>query len=126
VAQSLLVVDILVGLALVGAIALGAIRRTTSSSRIRTVIGWALVAVPLPLAVALHLIVRPPVAVDQAAFIGGVAAFALGAAFLLAGEDRREPLPATDEPDGPTPWWPEFERDFRAYAKRQSRPRLRR
>ena len=73
---------------------------------------------PLPAALALHVLARPDAAVDQAAFVLGVVAFAIGAFLLLPGreDERREPL----DP-GPMPWWPAFERQFRAYDSRRTR-----
>jgi hypothetical protein len=79
-----------------------------------------LVVVPLPLALVLHLLVELPAHIDQAAFVLGVAAFGVGAFIILPsdGEDERG-LTARD-PD-PAPWWPEFEREFRAYSDRRVR-----
>ena len=79
-----------------------------------------LVAVPLPLALVLHLLVELPATIDQAAFVLGVAAFGVGAFLILPwdGEGERG-VPASD-PD-PAPWWPEFEREFRAYSDRRVR-----
>ena len=74
-----------------------------------------LVAVPLPFALALHLLVRPAAAVDQAAFVLGVVAFGVGAVLLLSWERGDERPDVTPDPD-PAPWWPAFEREFRAYA----------
>ena len=81
-----------------------------------------LVAVPLPLALAVHLLVRPAAAVDQAALAMGVVAFGTGAVLLLASEGGEEPPDATRDP-GPAPWWPAFEREFRAYARGSRRVR---
>jgi hypothetical protein len=79
-----------------------------------------LVAVPLPLALVLHLLVDLPTLLDQAAFVLGVAAFGVGAFLILPwdGEDERGPAPRDPEP---APWWPEFEREFRAYSDRRVR-----
>jgi uncharacterized membrane protein len=125
VAPSLLLADALIGALLVGAIVFAAKRPSASAPRARALLGWVLVAVPLPLVVASHLLSPLSVAFDQAAFIAAVAAFAVGAALLLAGDDRWERSMSSDDPDPPV-WWPEFERDFRAYASRKSRIRLRR
>ena len=61
-------------------------------------------------------------------FFGLCAALTLAVAVLGARlvRPRRPPddpgrPPVADEPE-PPPWWPDFERDFRAYA---SRPRMR-
>jgi hypothetical protein len=78
------------------------------------IVGWLLVGIPLPLAVALRL--------DVILFGAALVAFAVGAALLLAGRDD-EGRGALDLPDEP-PWWPEFERSFRAYARRRPRPRV--
>jgi len=60
-------------------------------------------------------------------FFGLCAALSLGLAILAAPllEPRRPPR----DPDGmgptdpePPPWWPEFERDFRAHASRPRTP----
>ena len=79
-----------------------------------------LVAVPLPLALVLHLFVELTATVDQVAFVLGVAAFGVGAFLILPleGEDDRGGAP--HGPD-PAPWWPEFEREFRAYSDRRVR-----
>lgn len=74
----------------------------------------------LPLAVALHLFLELPVGLDHAAFIAGVIAFAIGAFLVLSaddGEDRPKPMDQIEPP----PWWPDFERDFRAYARSRRR-----
>jgi hypothetical protein len=79
-----------------------------------------LVVVPLPLALALHLLVELPANLDRAAFVLGVAAFAVGAYFILPWDGEGERGVASDDPD-PAPWWPEFEREFRAYSDRPVR-----
>ena len=78
-----------------------------------------LVAV-LPLALVLHLLIGLPAIVDQAAFVLGVLAFGAGAFLILPwnGEDDRSEEPR--DPD-PAPWWPAFEREFRAYSDRRVR-----
>jgi hypothetical protein len=113
----LVVLDALLGMLLLGTIAAlaGARRRAPASARAT---GWALVAIPLPAAVGVHLLTHLSPPVDQTLFIAGVAGFAVGAALLLGrdDEDWREP-----EDDSP-PWWPEFERAFDEYANRSRRP----
>ena len=62
-------------------------------------------------------------------FFGGCALLTLGVALLAAplmqprrddgGDDEDGGGPGPDDP-GP-PWWPEFERDFRAYAAARER-----
>jgi hypothetical protein len=117
-------VDVSLGVCLLAVIAVAAVRPRVSPSRPRRLVGWALVTVPLPLAVALHVFLRPPSALDQIAFIAGVVAFAAGAILVLAHEDDDERSDSPAEPD-PAPWWPAFEREFRAYARRSARPRER-
>lgn len=116
----LVLLDAAVGILLLTTIGLAAAsRRDVRSQRLRA-LGFALVAVPLPLAVALHLTLRMPGTVDQAAFLAGVAAFALGAALVLRADDGDD-WGEEREDDSP-PWWPAFEREFRVYA-RTSPPR---
>ncbi len=78
-----------------------------------------LVAVPLPLALVLHLFLELPALVDQAALVLGVVAFGAGA-FLILPWDDEERWEHPRDPD-PAPWWPAFERDFRAYSDRRVR-----
>jgi hypothetical protein len=120
----LLLVDTLIGLALVAAIAASARRPPVSTSPMRRRVGWALVAGPLPAAVAVQLLRPLPAGLDQAAFIAGVVAFAVGAVLVLAREDRDHESGSSGEPE--PPWWPDFERDFRVYASRRAPVRLRR
>ena len=57
-----------------------------------------------------------PAPADQLTFLSAVAAFAIGATLVLsfdAEEDKRG-----DADDDSPPWWPEFEREFSAYARR--------
>src|SRR5204863_9277956 len=89
----LVLVDAAVGVLLPAAIIVFGMRaRRPRSARVRA-LGWVLVAVPLPLAVALHLVGRLPASVDQAAFLACVGAFAIGAALVLSDDEadwRRE------------------------------------
>lgn len=117
--MSLLVLDAGLGVLLLVAIGLST-RAPAQRSATKRVIGWLLVAVPLPCAVALHLAGALPRATDQALFVAGVVAFAVGSALLLGARDDDYWHEATD--DSP-PWWPEFERQFHEYARRSSRPR---
>jgi hypothetical protein len=71
----------------------------------------------------LHLFVWRAAAPDQLAFVVGVVAFAAGALLLLSADEEEDRRELTDDPD-PPPWWPDFEHEFRAYA-RSSRPRVR-
>ena len=77
---------------------------------------------PLPAAVAVQVLHPLPAGLGRAAFIGGVVAFAVGAVLVLSGEDRDQEPGSSDEPE--PPWWPDFERDFRAYAHRRVPVRL--
>jgi hypothetical protein len=90
-----------------------------SPSGTRLTLGWLLVLVPLPAALALHVLAHPAGVVDQAAFMLGVVAFGIGAFLLLpaSGDERGEAAPSPD----PMPWWPAFERQFRAYDSRRTR-----
>ena len=60
-------------------------------------------------------------------FFGLCAALSLGLALLVAPllEPRRPPEdpggPGAEDPE-PPPWWPEFEREFRAHASRPRTP----
>jgi hypothetical protein len=91
--------------------------RSATRSRAGTAIGWLLVAVPLPFALALHLFLRPEPSLDRLAFVVGAVAFALGALLVLPSRDEDERGDFEVDPDQP-PWWPDFERDFRAYTRR--------
>jgi hypothetical protein len=112
----------LLGLSVLAVIAVAARRSSKSrSSRARRSFGYALVAVPLPLAVALHLFLWPASIFDRIAFVLGVVAFGAGALLVLASDDRDEQPELPENPDA-APWWPDFERDFRAYARANVRP----
>lgn len=114
----LLVLDVSLGVLLLGAIAgLASRRQPTLPDALRRC-GWVLIAVPLPLAVALHLTGKLAQTTDQALFVVGIAAFAIGAALVLgkSDDDWRE----ADDDDSP-PWWPQFEQDFWDYADRSRR-----
>jgi hypothetical protein len=119
----ILLVDVVLGAALVATIAFGAARSTFgTSSRLRRRIGWLLIALPLPLAVGIQVLMPLPPALAETAFVAGVAAFAAGALLVLRNDDGDD-LRRDVDPEGP-PWWPEFEREFRSYARRSSRPRV--
>ena len=114
---------LLLGLCLLTAIGFAARRSYGSApSRARLALGALLVAVPLPLALMFHLFVGLRASVDQAAFVLGVAAFGAGAFLLLAGDAEDDEREQGHDP-GPAPWWPEFEREFRAYAARSTKVR---
>jgi hypothetical protein len=119
----ILVIDLVLGAALVAMVALGS-RRTLfgASSRRRRVVGWLLIALPLPLVAGIEVFAPPPPVFAEAAFVAAVAAFAVGALLVLSGEGGDDHRGDAD-PESP-PWWPEFEREFRAYARRSSRPRV--
>jgi hypothetical protein len=111
------VLALFLGLSVLAVIAVGARRSPkSSSSPARRSFGYALIAVPLPLAVALHLFVWPASALDRIAFVVGVIAFIAGALIVLPGDDNGEQPKLPNDPD-PAPWWPDFEREFRAYAR---------
>jgi hypothetical protein len=114
----LLLLDVVVGMLLLAAISAAASRpvRGPGTVGLRT-FGWILVCVPLPLAVGLHLVVRLPQTTDQAAFLAGVVAFATGSALILGSSDEDDDWRREDDGDSPS-WWPDFERDFHAYATR--------
>jgi hypothetical protein len=106
----ILVVDLVLGVALVATVAVAACRSSTgTSSERQRVLGWLLIALPLPLAVVIEV-------------VAGVAAFAAGSLLVLRRDDGDDSS-GTADPETP-PWWPEFEREFRSYARRSSRPRV--
>jgi hypothetical protein len=94
--------------------------RIVRRSRARRAVGCMLV-VPLPLAVALHLLVRPEATVDRITFVVGAVAFAVGAVLVLPWSDDEGG--GTDSDADPPPWWPAFEREFRAYTGESRRLR---
>ena len=107
----ILVVNLVLGVVLVATVAVGAGRSSTgTSSERQRVLGWLLIALPLPPALA------------ETAFAAGVAAFAVGSLLVLR-RDGRDDSRGSADPETP-PWWPEFEREFRSYARRSSRPRV--
>jgi hypothetical protein len=112
----LLLLDAAAGIALLATITFFARRAPQKRSRHVRALGWMLVAGPLPLAVALHAAGRLPPTADQVVFLSAVAAFAIGAALVLSADDEGDMRGDADD-DSP-PWWPEFEREFRAYARR--------
>ena len=112
----LLLLDAAAGIGLLATITLSARRAPQKRSRHIRALGWMLVAGPLPLAVALHAAGRLPPTADQVAFLSAVAAFAIGAALVLSADDEEDQR--GDANDDSPPWWPEFEREFRAYARR--------
>lgn len=111
----MLAVDVGVGIALLVLIAALAARSTPRRGERTRALGWVLVAVPLPSAVALHLVGVLSREADQIVFLGSVIAFAVGAALLLGVGDDEEDWHCGD--DGSPPWWPEFERELRDYER---------
>ena len=111
-----LLLDAAAGIGLLATITLSARRAPQKRSRNIRAFGWVLVAGPLPLAVALHAAGRLPPTADQVVFLSAVAAFAIGAAIVLSVDEEEDQRGDADD-DSP-PWWPEFEREFRAYARR--------
>lgn len=119
----LLLVDVTIGAVLVAAIGVAARSRPLAVGAHGRVVGWILVAIPLPLLVvaALAGVVQPHA--SQPLFVAAAVAFGIGALLLLARDDddwRRE----ADESPEPE-WWPDFERPFRAYVAEHSRRRER-
>ena len=115
--------DFVLGAALVATVLLGSGRTALGASfRRRRVVGSLLIALPLPLAVGVEVFAPPPPVFAEAAFVLGVAAFAAGALLVLSRDDGDDNEGDAD-PESP-PWWPDFEREFRAYARRSSRPRV--
>ena len=118
----ILLVDLVLGIALVATVAVATRSPFGASSERRRALGWLLIAVPLPLAVGLQLLAPLPPALGETAFVAGVAAFAAGALLVLSSDDGDDLRNGAD-PETP-PWWPEFERDFDEYVRRSSRPRV--
>jgi hypothetical protein len=112
----------LLGLSVLAVIAVAARRSPKSrSSRARRSFGYALVAVPLPLAVALHLLLWPASILDRIAFVLGVVAFGAGVLLVLPGDEGEQSREFPDDPD-PAPWWPDFERELHAYTRKARVP----
>jgi hypothetical protein len=109
--------NVAIGALLLLAVARAARRPARPHSDDRRLLAWALVGV-LPLVVAVHILMRLPLAVDEAMFVTGALAFAAGAFLLLgrddAGWDRRGP------DDSEPPWWPDFERGLHEYSTRRA------
>lgn len=121
--MQLLVIDSMLAAVLVAALVLG-FRGTLfgASSRRRRAVGWLLIALPLPVAVGLETFASPPRVLADAAFVAGLTAFAVGVLLVLTSDDG-DGRQGDVDPESP-PWWPDFEREFRAYARRSSRPRV--
>jgi hypothetical protein len=117
--------DLVLGVALLAVIGLAATRSRLTAAAPGRRLGWVLIAVPLPLVVAFRLEQPSSPLGGQGAFVCGVLAFGAGALLVLSSRDDAGDGGPDEADPGPAPWWPQFERDFRAYARRQSRPRIR-
>jgi hypothetical protein len=120
-----LFVDLTLGVVLLATIGVAATcSPVRAQARHRRLVGWLLVAVPLPFVVAFRVALPSSPLGAQGAFACGVLAFAVGALLVLSGwGDDQDPRSELDT--DPTPWWPDFEREFRAYVRERSRPRVR-
>ena len=120
-----LLVDLTLGVALLATIGFAATCDPSAAhAGHRRPLGWLLVAVPLPFVVAFRVALPSSPFSAQGAFACGVLAFAVGAVLVLRGRgDDQDPGRELDP--APTPWWPDFEREFRAYVRQQSRRRVR-
>jgi hypothetical protein len=112
-------VDLAIALCVLVLIAAAALRPVETSPRARLV-GWGLIAVPLPAVLAVHLSVLHSGRLDEILFVSALVAFALGAVLVLGRDDRRDDGPAPDDPE--PHWWPDFEREFRTYARTRPHP----
>ena len=122
--RPVLLFDLLLGIALIATIGLAARRSPLAIQARRTpLVGWLLVAGPLPVVVAFRLLLPSSPFAGEGAFVCGVFAFALGALLVLSDRDDEEDNDGSVDL-GPPPWWPDFEREFRAYARRRSHPRV--
>jgi hypothetical protein len=106
-------------LAVIGA---SAVRPIATSHRARQV-GYALVLVPLPSAVAVHLLLLHAGRLDQLLFVNALVAFGAGAILVLGRDERSDGGGVGDDPE--PHWWPDFERELREYTSRENRPRRR-
>jgi hypothetical protein len=118
----LLILDAALGALLLVVVALLASRDRRRKPRHLRALGWALVCIPLPAAVLVHVLRAVSPATDQTLFVIGVVSFAVGAALLIGSKEDEDWRHADD--DSP-PWWPEFEREFRTYSRTRSHdPRI--
>jgi hypothetical protein len=123
--QPLPLVDLGLGVILIAAIGFAAGRSfPVTQGNGRRLLGWLLVGVPLPLVVSIRLGFPSAPLGGQASFVAATAAFAVGALLVLCSHRDTKDDVIERTPD-PAPWWPDFEREFRAYARRQSRRRVR-
>jgi hypothetical protein len=117
-------VDLGLGVILIAAIGIAAGRSFAAAQRHHwRLLGWLLVAVPLPVVVSTRLGFPSAPLGGQTAFVAAVVAFAVGALLVLCSDSDAEEDVIETSPD-PAPW-PEFERQFRAYAGTQARRRVR-
>jgi hypothetical protein len=113
--------DICFGLLAVGAIAASPLyAHRVVSGPLRRLLGFGLLALPLPAAVGLSFARDPRDTLSQILLVLGVVSFVAGAVLVLA-DDMEEPPEGGPRTDSEPPWWPDFERAFRLYA-RKSRP----
>jgi hypothetical protein len=124
-AGSVPLLDLVLGAALLATIGFAATGSRLTPAAPACGLGWLLIAVPLPLVVAIRLALPSSPLGGQSAFVCGVLSFAAGTLLVLSSRDDADDGGGEDADPGPTPWWPDFEREFRAYARRQSRPRVR-
>ena len=122
--QPLPLVDLVLGVILIAAIGVAAGRSFSDAhGQSRRLLGWLLVAVPLPLVVSTRLGFPSAPLGGQGAFLIAVIAFAVGAVLVLSNRDGGdETIESTADP---APWWPDFESEFRAYARSHPRRRVR-
>jgi hypothetical protein len=125
--RSLPLLDPVLGVIVLATIGVAATRSllSTHTSARRLLFGWLLVVLPLPVVVASNLAEPSSALGGQVPFVCALVAFGTGAVLILSGRDDAEDGGADADLD-PGPWWPEFERDFRAYASTHSRERVRR
>jgi hypothetical protein len=113
--------DVAIGIAVLAVIGVAAVRPTVKVSAELQMLGWFLVAVPLPAAIAIHLSVLHSGRLDQALFISALLAFALGAMLVLAGDSDDE----GGRDDEPEPhWWPAFEQSLHDYTSTSQKERV--
>lgn len=121
--MSMLWFDICFGVFAVGAIAaLPLCAQRVKSSPLRRRVGFGLLAIPLPSAVALSFARDPRELLSQLLLIIGIVSFVAGALLVLA-DDSDGPPEGGSRIDSDPPWWPDFERAFQLYALESRRAR---
>jgi hypothetical protein len=123
-AGSVPLIDLVLGIVLLAAIGFASTRSRLTAEAPGRGLGWLLIAVPLPLVVASRLALPSSPLGGQRAFVCGVLAFAAGVLLVLSNRDDADDSGRDEADPEPAPWWPDFEREFRAYAQ-QARPRTR-